>query len=209
MATMSLFGIARPPQGPVGGQPEVFVEDVQLMRRVAQGDPRAERLLVSRLAARCLRIARSFVISEADAHDLVQDGLIEVFRSAASYRGESPLESWADRILVRRAVRFVRRVKEPRSRLESDVDLDVVLQSSAGGEAPETLELLRLQRWLAGLDVKLQQVARLRFIMGYTVPEIGDLLNTSQNTIKKRLLKVTELMRALLRESGEALPRGG
>ena len=71
------------------------------MRLVAGGDTHAQRVLAHRLAPRIQRVAHRLLANGADADDAAQIALMEILRSAATYREESSIERWADRIAVR------------------------------------------------------------------------------------------------------------
>ncbi|MCA9695062.1 MAG: hypothetical protein KC636_36115, partial [Myxococcales bacterium] len=76
-------------------------EDRALMELVAQEHPLAREQLVRRLLSRVRRATRALLRDPADADDATQLCLIELLRSAASFRGEGSLEAWSDRIVVR------------------------------------------------------------------------------------------------------------
>src|SRR5262245_39681549 len=78
------------------------------MTRVAAGDTDAQRALVLRLTSRIRRPAQTLLHDAADSDDAAQLGLVSILQSASSYRGESALERWADRIAVRVAMRLAR-----------------------------------------------------------------------------------------------------
>lgn len=191
---MKLVGVASPRGAeppPGAGHPE----DVDLMRLAAAEDPRAQRLVVARLAPRGLRIARALVSHAEDAKDVAQEGLLEVLRSAGSYRGEASLERWAERIFVRRSMRFVHRVRDPRAAREVLVDA-ADLERHDDGVSSSILR--QMDEHVARLPDELQRVLLLRFSLGYTVPEMAELTATSANTIKKRLMRAMERLRELV-----------
>src|SRR5689334_14201723 len=82
--------------------------DLALMKLVAGGDAHAQRVLAHRLAPRVQRVARRLLANRADADDAAQVALMEILRSAQSYREEASIERWADRIAVRTSLRQVR-----------------------------------------------------------------------------------------------------
>jgi RNA polymerase sigma-70 factor (ECF subfamily) len=62
------------------------------MRLVAGGDTHAQRVLAHRLAPRIQRVAHRLLANGADADDAAQMALMEILRSAATYREESSIE---------------------------------------------------------------------------------------------------------------------
>src|SRR5262245_56850771 len=89
--------------------------DLSLMKRVAAADKHAQRVLAHRLAARVRRISQRLLSNRADADDAAQLALIEILRSAATYRDISTIERWADRITVRTVLRHAREQRRRRS----------------------------------------------------------------------------------------------
>ena len=67
------------------------------MSRVAQADSSAQSELVHRLMGRVYRTTASLLRSRSDADDATQMSLLEIMKSAGTYRGQSSLETWADR----------------------------------------------------------------------------------------------------------------
>src|ERR1700733_12578007 len=79
--------------------------EAKLMIRVADDDPSARQDLAVRVRPRVQRTARALLRHDADADDATQASILEILRAAASFRGESSLTAWADRIAVRTIMR--------------------------------------------------------------------------------------------------------
>src|SRR5687768_609901 len=82
--------------------------DLELMRRAGAREPEAERALVTRLIGRANRLTHALLRNREDARDASQAALLGILRSTSSFRGESSVECWADRIVVRTALRLSR-----------------------------------------------------------------------------------------------------
>lgn len=161
--------------------------DAELMRRVAAGDPFAQRELVVRLLPRVRATARYLGRDDAEADDMAQLALIEILRSAGSFRGESRLERWADRIAARTAMHRVRR----RHRRE-DVEAPTEDETGVAPEGPHHEAVRRvLQRRLAHHLARLGEDRRtavvLKLVHGFSVEEIAETVGASVNTVKDRL----------------------
>jgi RNA polymerase sigma-70 factor (ECF subfamily) len=174
------------------------LDDARLMHAVANADATAIRTLLERLKVRFRRIAGALLRNDADADDAAQVALLEVLRAASSFRGESAVERWADRIAVRVSMRIARERRLRRVRTESEVVLDELA-------APETEDSLRaslpreLVTYLAELPEARRTALVLRHVLGYSVEEIAELTQTSPNTVKDRLLSARDQMRRLVR----------
>ena len=77
--------------------------DAELLARVRAGEEQAFVQLVSRHHAAMLRLARSFVSSNAVAEEVVQDTWVGVLRGIDGFAGRSSFKTWLLHILVNRA----------------------------------------------------------------------------------------------------------
>jgi RNA polymerase sigma-70 factor (ECF subfamily) len=77
--------------------------DVELLARLREGDESAFVDLVGRYQGSLLRVARTFVPSEAVAEEVVQDTWMGVVRGVERFEGRSSFKTWLFRILVNRA----------------------------------------------------------------------------------------------------------
>jgi RNA polymerase sigma-70 factor, ECF subfamily len=167
-------------------------QDLSLMTLVAAADPSAERTLDGRLRARSLRIARSLLRNEADANDAAQVSMLAIFKSAQSYRGESSLEHWADRIVVRTSVRVLAQRRSRSSVIDGNVaaeDLPVAASDTS----------LVAMQYLEHLSPPLRTVLVLKYGLEFSIEEIALVTEVSVNTVKDRLLRAKEAMRRVVR----------
>jgi RNA polymerase sigma-70 factor (ECF subfamily) len=161
------------------------------MALVAAGDRGAQRAVVERLIGRAQRLARVLLRERADASDASQTSLLEVLRSAHTYRGDSPLERWADRIVVRTSLRLANE-----RRREPPVETEAVTVAHVG--TPEDSPLL-VEAYVRGLPDVQRIAVLLRHVYDCSVDEIADLTGASPNTVKDRLLRARAQIRRLVR----------
>lgn len=173
------------------------------MIRVADDDPTARQDLAVRVRPRVQRIARALLRHDADADDATQASILEILRAAASFRGESSLAAWADRIAVRTIMRVARQRRLWSLRVDG-VEPDL-LTSPARESGPE------LPRHIACYLDRLPETRRtalvLKYAMGYSVAEIAGLTGVSENTVKDRLLEARREMRRLIGRDGSPFER--
>lgn len=166
----------------------------------AATDHVARDALARRLGPRVRRLAASLLRSAHDAEDATQLALLEIMRSAPGFRGESTLESWADRIAVRTAIRVARARRLAAVRSESAVEPDDLPCPRAESEAPAGEELPRsILAYLHELPEARRTVLVLRHAMGYSVQEIAEYTGVSVNTVKDRLLSARDEVRRMVR----------
>lgn len=163
----------------------------------AEADPLARENLARRLEPRVRRLSVALLRSVADAEDAAQLALLEIVRSASTFRGESRLEAWADRIAVRTAIKVARqrRLASVRSGSVEPDDLPCPAPASALAEGlPRSI-----LAYLDELPEARRTVLVLRHAMGYSVQEIAEATGASVNTVKDRLLSARDQVRKMVR----------
>jgi len=171
--------------------------DLGLMKLVASGDARAQRVLAHRLAGRVQRVARRLLSHSADADDAAQMALIEILRSAENFRDESTIERWADRITVRTSLRYARDQRKRPWMLSSRLESETVRSLDDGSVVHEDTPR-RLEAYLGELPTARREVLVLKHGLGYTTEEIAELLGAPIGTVKDRLVAARKQIRKLI-----------
>jgi RNA polymerase sigma-70 factor, ECF subfamily len=178
-------------------------DDLDLTARVARSDADAKRELALRLIRSVTRTVRTLLRGDAEADDAVQLSMMEILRSASTYRGEASLERWAGRITVRTTLHFVRQRRARGELIEPDSEQ----AESAGGEGVHTngVTASSLDALLAPLSDARRTCVVLRHVFEYTVEEIAELTGVSPNTVKDRLLQARNELRERVRRDEEVV----
>lgn len=183
---------------PAAPTDEVFLEDLRLMQRVAAGDRSAQSSLAARLSGRVRRVSGALLRNSSDAEDAAQIALLEILRSAGNYRGVGAVERWADRLVARVSGRIVRERRQLQGRLDPDADFEQISitppESSAADDVPRPMS-----DYLDVLPEQLRMVLVLRHGFGYSMEEIGDLVEATPNAAKKRLNRASQALRRMIR----------
>lgn len=175
------------------------------MQLAVRGDPRARNLVAQRLCDRVRRIQRGLLASPSDADDAAQESLVEVLRCAGSYRGDSSLERWSDRVSVRTGLRF-KRTKRRHQPDQSDpaAELSTVDDHRVHDALPRPLAT-----YLGELKPPQRQAIFLKHALGYTVPEIAALTESTTSAVKFRLAKGLQQVRKAIRRDLTIGAKGG
>src|SRR6185369_2847556 len=83
---------------------QTFDDDLQLARRIADGDARAFELLMRRHNRMLFRLARSILADDAESEEALQEAYIAVYRNVGSFKGGSKLSTWLARIVINEAL---------------------------------------------------------------------------------------------------------
>lgn len=154
---------------------------------MAKGDEAAFEAMCGIAASMVFGVARSVVRDRAQAEEVCQEVLLELWRCAASFTpGRGSAMAWISTIAHRRAVdrvRSERRAAERQQRLAShSVDYDEVAEV-----VEARLDRERVRRCLASLTELQRESLTLAFYGGYTFREVANLLGVPEGTVKTRM----------------------
>lgn len=156
--------------------------DVEVIRRVLDGEAAAFELLVQRYQHTIFRLARRMTRNAEDARDLAQDAFVQAYRSLASFRGQSSFATWLYRIAVNLCLNHLR-VSRREGTGEADADLPDVRE-----DALAALLTTERDRALAAAIDALPPQQRLTLILrahqGLSHREIADVLACAEGTAK-------------------------
>jgi RNA polymerase sigma-70 factor (ECF subfamily) len=159
----------------------------ELLSRVARGDEAAFTKLYDLLAPRIFGLARRILRDPAQAEEVAQEALVEVWRTAARYdRAKGSAASWALTIAHRRAVDRVRSEQASADR-ERRVATEEVPYDDVVEQATARLERQQVQRCLKSLTELQREAITLAYYRGYSYREVAQLLDAGLPTIKTRM----------------------
>jgi RNA polymerase sigma-70 factor (ECF subfamily) len=185
-------------------------DDVEILRRAADGDREAFERIVSRYEASVYRFVCTLTPDRSRAEDALQETFLAAWRGARSFRHESAVATWLFAI-ARHAVdrQFRRRAGEPSA--DNQVPLETLgIAAGWGRDNPEE-SLLRAEqraivtRALDGLSDTDRQVLVLRDLEGLDGEEAARVLGLTLTALKSRLHRAQLRFAAAL---GEERARG-
>jgi RNA polymerase sigma-70 factor (ECF subfamily) len=175
-------------------EPKVRVTEKQLVARVVDGDPAAQRELYESHVDRIYRLAFRLAGEDELARDFTQLTFIRAFERIGDFRFESSLATWLHTIGVSIALNGLRKVKTARNReapIEAAASIGTITR-----EAEPDLKT-RMKDAIDGLSEKYRTVFLMHDVEGFTHEEIGAALGIPPGTSKTRLFQG----RAKLREA--------
>lgn len=157
--------------------------DEWLAGRAARGDADAFEQLVLRYQDRLYTLALRVTLSEPDARDCVQEGLISAWRAIDRFRGDARFSTWIYRIVIRKAYDALDRRKRWAAPAET---IDV---PDAERSPDDRLDLMAA---LAVLEPEFRAAVVACDIVGMSMDEAADALGAPPGTVKSRLSRARE-----------------
>jgi RNA polymerase sigma-70 factor (ECF subfamily) len=160
-----------------------------LLTRTARGDERAFTELYDAVAARVYGLCLRLVRDPAQAEEVSQEVLLEVWRTAARYRPEHGAGLvWILTVTHRRAVDRIRSAQARRDRERR-------VGTAAGGDTVDDvvdtvtarLEYQQVRRCLRTLTALQRQAVELAYYGGRTYREVAESLDVALPTVKSRM----------------------
>lgn len=161
-------------------------KDADLIARLLNPETKQEayRYLVSEYSQRLYWQIRNLVKDHEDTDDILQNTFIKIYRNIANFKGESQLFSWMYRIATNEALTFLSQ-KSKRLQINSqELQKSLVenLESDIYFEGNEIQ--LTLQKAIARLPAKQQQVFNMKYFQELKYREIAEILETSEGALK-------------------------
>ncbi len=127
-----------------------------------------------------------------DAKDLTSEVLLKVYTNLPKFRGESSLYTWAYRIALNHANRFLLKRKISRFISLDDLKVDPA-EDSNEYEDVERTELQKMVRdAIQQLPSKYRDIVILKYLDGHGYEEISEILKIPVGTVKSRLNRARE-----------------
>ena len=165
---------------------EVTVSEDQLLLQLQDKETRnsAFRELVSLYKERLYWHIRNMVKDHDDTDDVLQNTFIKIFNNIEGFKGDSKLFSWMYRIATNEAINHLNQKAKKlninyeglQEHLVNNLESDVYFE---GADIQ-----LKLQKAIASLPEKQQQVFNMKYFEELKYREISDILGTSEGALK-------------------------
>ena len=189
---------------------EVGGREAALIQRCAARDEDACSELVSEHQRMVYQLSLNLLGDHNEALDLSQEVFLRVFRTIHTFRGHAALRTWIYRIVINQARNrqrwWRRRHRSQQVSLDDHIRNHGELPEAGNGASPDRLfgqKLLaeRIGSALDRLPFDQKTALVLREIDGLSYEEIGFSLGIAVGTVKSRLARAREALRAELREA--------
>ncbi len=186
-----------------GGKTPLGETDADLVTRAGQGDAVAFRRLVDRHIGPSLGIARRLLRDEAEAEDVVQEGMLRLWRMSSQLEiGDGGVKPWLRRVVSNLCIDRIR----ARSRT------DVVEEPPEQAQPPDQLAALtgkdvadRVHQALQALPERQRQALTLFHYENLSQSEVASAMNISEEAVESLLSRARRTLRVLLKDDWREL----
>ncbi len=178
-------------------------DDPLFVERARQGDKEAFRRLVESHQDRLFGLVLSMVSNREQAEDLLQEIFVKAYFALESFAGQSSFYTWLYRIASNHCLDYLRKNRPVQ------VSMDRPLSEESDMTFGDTLEAPKTDHPEASVDVPTEAasllatlepgerlILTLRELEGRSYEELADILNCPVNTVKSRLNRAREALKA-------------
>ena len=169
--------------------------DRALVERAIEGDRGAFNELARVSIGRLYAVAQLILRDPDRAADATQEALIAAWRDLSALRDPDRFDAWVHRVLIRSCHREARRDRRRRIVEVRELPLD---DHPGGDELPGVFDRDQLERGFRHLDVGERAIVVLHHAEGFPLTAIGEILRLPVGTVKSRLHRSMQTMRAAL-----------
>jgi len=208
---MNSMGMSAALEGAVGYRAVQKADEEVLVRQAQAGIRPAFEELVRRYDRDVLRLALNLLRGSEDARDIYQEVFLRAYRNLSRFRFECSFYTWIYRIATNVCLDHLRRKGTRREEQAPQLE-------GADGAAPDFFDQQMEHRAAAnpehrllgqelgehitaaldGLSPRERMVFELKHYEGLKLRAIGDILGTSEETVKNSLFRATRKLRASL-----------
>ncbi|EQB88898.1 RNA polymerase sigma-70 factor (ECF subfamily) [Clostridium punense] len=131
------------------------------------------------------RLAYMYVKNGNDAMDILQESILKAYKNLTTVKDNSFLDRWLKRIVVNCSIDYIKR--------NSKIVYIDDIQTTAGIHKDKNYE--DLYEAVDTLSPELRTIIILKYFQGYTIEEVGEILDISISQVKNKLHKALKLLR--------------
>jgi RNA polymerase sigma-70 factor, ECF subfamily len=208
---MNSMGMSAALEGVAGHRAVQRADEQVLVRQAQAGNRPAFEELVSRYDRDVLRLAFNLVRHNEDARDIYQEVFLRAYKNLQRFRFECSFYTWLYRIATNVCLDHLRRKstrredQAPQAEENDGTPRDFFDQQTEHRAAANPERHLLGQELgqhiasaLEGLSPRERMVFELKHYEGLRLRAIGDMLGTSEETVKNSLFRATRKLRASL-----------
>ncbi len=171
-------------------------DELKIIKKCMNSNAIAQKTLYDKYKVRWFMICLRYANNKTEAEDMLQEGLINVFKYIKQYDPKkAEFSAWSNKIMVNAALQYLRKWKKVD--FTQNID-DYQNQMVYNEDVFDTIGAKELTLLVQQLPPGYRAVFNMYVIEGYMHREIADILSISENTSKSQLLKAKKMLRSQL-----------
>lgn len=172
------------------------LSDVEVLRRVVDGDVALFEILVRRHNQRVYRTVRAVLRSDDEVEDVMQQAYLNAYQHLHQFNGSAQFSTWLTRIALNEALGR-RRGRERFGESNDEAMMNLSETTLPDPEQQATASELReiLEREIAALPASFRYVLVMRDVEGMSTAETASCLEISEDLVKTRLHRGRTMLR--------------
>lgn len=190
------------------------LNEKKLVKRIKKGDQQAFAELVTEYKDKLFNVAYRMLGNRQEAEDVVQESFLRVYSNIGQYDANYKLSTWIYRITTNLCIDRLRKKKVAVDSLDEEFTENEgqTLYDRLSSREPTPEEAALIQETQAVVQYAIDQLPPayraaivLRYIHDLSMQEISDILQIPVPTVKTRLHRGREALKAILDEHEEQL----
>lgn len=146
-----------------------------------------------------LKVARSFAVSRGDQEDLVQEILIQLWRSMNGFRGQAKPSTWIYRVALNTAMTWQRGERRRRHRMKKMVETKAYWQDKCDAENEQLATLYEAIHQLQPHERSLV----LLYLEDLKYAQIAEIIGISESNVGVRINRARKKLTDLCHKGGD------
>ena len=172
----------------------------ELIKRAQKGDKEAFTEIILSIRNELYKIAKTRIINENDIDDIIQETMIEAYKSIKKLRDLKKLKMWVIKILINKCNKFYKKKTKKDISLE-ETNINNIIARNNNEDIENDMNFYSLIR---NLKYDERIVILLYYMEGYSVEEISEMIKMNKNTVKTNLYRARQKIKNEIEEK-EAL----
>lgn len=179
------------------------MDDEKFISGLNQKDGGAWKRLYEEFYAPLCAYAEKLSKGQADAEDVVQDCMVELWDSSLCFPNVKALTAWLYKVVYTRTLNALRDKANAKQSL-AEYAVEIPTEDEAADEAAEENAVARLRKMMKVLTPQQQDILRLT-LDGLKVKDIAAALGVTDNTVKMQKKRAYTTLRERFGKAGAAL----
>lgn len=129
--------------------------------------------------------------SQADAADMFQECLVNIWRGLEKFHGKSAIDTWIYRVCLNTCISFSRKARRGASKVKLDLAADIASPSE-----PDGRQVAMLHKRISSLGF-LDRAIVLLWLENMSYEEIGSIVGISAQNVGVRLYRIKQQLKTL------------